>query len=56
MADDENPSKSEKAGNTRPPRSALKSAVLVVAVILLLVAMNFLGRGVGYLDALFNKH
>ncbi|HEY6720686.1 MAG TPA: hypothetical protein VI363_03525 [Burkholderiales bacterium] len=56
MADVENPPKPESAGNTRPPRSTLKSALLVVAVILLLVAMSFLGLGLGYFNALYNKH
>jgi hypothetical protein len=56
MADVENPPKPESAGNTRPPRSALKSAALVIGVILLLVAMSFLGLGLGYFNALFNKH
>jgi hypothetical protein len=55
VADDENSPKPGSAGNTRPPRSTLKSAMLVVAVILLLVAMSFLGLGLGYFNALFNK-
>jgi hypothetical protein len=56
MANLEDPSKPGSGGDTRPPRSALRSAALVIAVILLLVAMSFLGRGVGYLSALFSKH
>jgi hypothetical protein len=55
-ADDENSPKPGSSGNTRPPRSALKSAVLVIAIILMLIAMSFLGLGVAYLTALFNKH
>jgi hypothetical protein len=55
-ADDENSPKPGSAGNTRPPRSALKSAVLVIAIILMLIAMSFLGLGMAYLTALFNKH
>ena len=56
MADIENPPKPESAGEPRPPRSALKSAALVIAVILLLVAVSFVGLGAGYFNALFNKH
>jgi hypothetical protein len=56
MADLEDPSKPKSAGEPRPPRSTLKSALLVIGVILLLVAMTFLGLGVGYFNALFNKH
>jgi hypothetical protein len=56
MADIEDSSKPQVTGENRPPRSALKSAMLVVAVILLLVAMSFLGLGLGYFNALFNKH
>ena len=55
MADIKDSSKPESAGDHRPPRSALKSAALVIAVILLLVAMSFLGLGLGYFNAL-NKH
>jgi hypothetical protein len=56
MADVEDPSKPAVAGENRPSRSAFKSAMLVVAVILLLVAMSFLGLGVRYISELFNKH
>ncbi|HEY6240918.1 MAG TPA: hypothetical protein VIW78_08770 [Burkholderiales bacterium] len=56
MANNEDPRKPESAGDPRAPRSALKSAALVIAVILLLIAMSFLGLGAGYLNALFNKH
>jgi hypothetical protein len=56
MADLEDPSKPEGAGEPRPQRSALKSAALVIAVILLLVAVSFVGLGAGYFNALFNKH
>lgn len=56
MADAKKPPKPENAGEPRPQRSALKSAALVIAVILLLVAVSFLGLGAGYFNALFNKH
>jgi hypothetical protein len=56
MADLEDPSKPGSAGEARPPRSALKSAALVIAVILLLVAVSFLGLGAGSFNALFNRH
>ena len=56
MADLEDPSKPGSAGEPRPSRSVFKSAVLVIAVILLLVAVSFLGLGAGYFNALFNKH
>ena len=56
MADLEDLSRPESAGEPRPARSALKSAALVIAVILLLVAVSFLGLGAGYFNALFSRH
>jgi hypothetical protein len=56
LPDAKEPAKPENAGEPRPVQSALKSATLVIAVILLLVAVSFLGLGAGYFNALFNKH
>jgi hypothetical protein len=56
MSEVEKPPEPERSGEVPPKRSAVKSVLLVLAVILALVAMSFLSLGVGYFNALLRGH